>query len=71
MSARGTDFLETWIAGNVTEADKYGSHERAKELAQKCLAEAKAVGITVHDMELELSGLETTIHEKMHHGFDG
>ncbi len=71
MSARGTDFLETWMAGNVTEADKYGSHERARELAQKCLGDAKAARLTVHDMELELNGLETAIHEKMHHGFDG
>lgn len=71
MSAGGLDFLENWIEGNVTEADKYGSHERAKALAAKCMAEAKALGITAHDMQLEAGGLETIIYETMHHGFDG
>ena len=71
MSSRGVDFLETWIEGNVTESDKYGSHERAKALAAKCMAEAKALGITAHDMKLEAGGLESMIYETMHHGFDG
>jgi hypothetical protein len=71
MSARGIDFLENWIEGNVAEADKYGSHERAKALAAKCMAEAKALGITAHDMGLEAGDLDTTIYETMHHGFDG
>jgi hypothetical protein len=71
MSGRGVDFLENWIEGNVTEADKYGSHERAKALATKCMAEAKTLGITAHDMELEANSLETIIYETMHHGFDG
>jgi hypothetical protein len=71
MSARGVDFLENWIDGNVTEADKYGSHERAKVLAAKCLAEAKALGITSDNMELEPGSLEKMIYEAMHHGFDG
>jgi hypothetical protein len=71
MSGRGIDFLENWIDGNVTEADKYDSHERAKELTVKCVAEAKALGITIDDMELEQGSLETMIYETMHHGFDG
>jgi hypothetical protein len=71
MSARGIDFLETWLEGNVTEADKYGSYECAKALAAKCMVEAKALGITAHDMGLEAGDLETTIYETMHHGFDG
>ena len=44
MSARGVNFLENWIDGNVTEADKYGSHERAKVLAAQMEAEGKAQG---------------------------
>ena len=71
MSVRGKDFLENWVEGNVTEADKYGSRGRAKELAVKCMAAAKALGITTNDMELNPGSLETMIYEKMHHGFDG
>lgn len=71
MSAHGADFRENWIDGNVTETDKYGSHERAKALAAKCMAEAKALGITAHGMELEAGSLESIIYETMHHGFDG
>jgi D-tyrosyl-tRNA(Tyr) deacylase len=71
VNARGINFLENWIDGNVTEADKYGSHERAKELAVKCLAEAKAMGITTDNMGSEPDSLEKIIYEAMHHGFDG
>jgi hypothetical protein len=39
----GIDFLENWVQQNVTEADKKGSPERAKELADKCLAEPATV----------------------------
>jgi hypothetical protein len=71
MSRKGIDFLENWIDGNVTEADKYGSHERAKELAAQCEADAKAQGITLDDMEPEFGSLETIIYETIYHGFDG
>ena len=65
------DFLEMWIKGNVGEADKYGSHKRAKELAARCMSDAKAVGLTIADMELNVSSVESMIYEMMHHGFDG
>jgi D-tyrosyl-tRNA(Tyr) deacylase len=71
MSGRGVDFLKNWIAGNVTEVDKYASHDRAKDLVVKCVGEAKAAGLTLDDMELEPGDLETMIYEAMHHGFDG
>ena len=71
MSARGVNFLENWIDGNVTEADEYGSHERAKELAAQLEADGKAQGVTLDDMEPKFGSLETIIYEAMHHGFDG
>ena len=71
MSARDVNFLENWIDGNVTEADKYGSHERAKELADQLEADAKAEGIPLDDIESRFGSLETIIYEAMHHGFDG
>ena len=71
MSGRGSNFLETWIDGNVTEADKYGSHGRAKELVAQCVADAKAQGITLEDIAPAFGSLEAIIYETMHHGFDG
>jgi nucleotide-binding universal stress UspA family protein len=71
MTARGKNFLENWIDGNVTEADKYGSHERAKELAAQLEADAKAQGITLDDLEPVFGSLDSIIYEMMHHGFDG
>lgn len=40
MSGRGLDFLEEWINKNVADADRHGSRERARELAERCGAEA-------------------------------
>ena len=71
MTARGIDFLENWIEGNVGEADKYGSHGRARKLAAKCAAEANALGVSIDAMEHDQGSLEKMIYEVMHHGFDG
>ena len=71
MSARGVNFLENWIDGNVTEADKYGSHERAKELAAQMKADAKSQDLTLKDMEAKFGSLEAIIYEAMHYHFDG
>jgi hypothetical protein len=71
MSARGVNFLENWIDANVTEADKDGSHERSKELAAQCEADAKAQGIMLDDIGPKFGRLEAKIYETMHHGFDG
>lgn len=70
MSGRGIDFLENWVQQNVTEADKKGSRERAKELAEKCIAEAAAIGITIDDMEPEWGSVETIIYETMQNDMD-
>jgi cytosine/adenosine deaminase-related metal-dependent hydrolase len=65
MSGRGIDFLENWIQQNVTETDKKGSRERAKELAEKCIIEAAANGITIDDMEPEWGSVKSIIYEAM------
>jgi hypothetical protein len=70
MSGRGIDFLENWLQRNVTEADKKGSRDRAKELADKCIAEAAAPGITIDDMEPEWGSVETIIYEAMQNGIN-
>jgi hypothetical protein len=60
MTARGVKFLENWIDGNVTEADKYGSHERAKELAAQLEADAKAQGVALDNIEPKFCSPRTT-----------
>ena len=42
MTGRGIDFLEDWIAKNVTAAEFQGTPQRAVELADRCIAEAAA-----------------------------
>ena len=75
MNARRMDFLrinflEEWLVENVTEAENYGSHERAKELAANLRADAKAQGVTLDDMEADSGSLEAIIYKTMHHGYD-
>ncbi len=65
MSGRGIDFLENWIQQRVTEADRKGSKERAKELADKCITEAAALGITMDDLEPEWGSVEEIIFDAM------
>ena len=45
MSGRGIDFLEHRLHKNVTDADRHGGRERAKEQVNECAAEAEALGI--------------------------
>ena len=71
MSGRGIDFLENWVGQNVGDADRHGSHERAKELAARCIEEAKVFGVTLDAMGPEWGSVETIIYEAMQLGFDG
>jgi hypothetical protein len=51
MTARGVDFLDGWIATNVTSV--HHDSANAGVLAAKLLAEAAVAGITLADMELD------------------
>ena len=70
MSFRCKNFLEDWLAINVKEADNYGSHERAKELATQLRSDAKSQGVALDDMEADSGSLEAIIYKTMHHAFD-
>ncbi len=70
MSARRVNFLEDWLISNVTKADNYGSHERAKELATQLRNDAKTQGVTLDHMEPETGNLKAIIYKTMHHAFD-
>jgi hypothetical protein len=67
MTARGVEFLENWIQQNITDADKHGTRERAKALAERCIAEAAVFEISLDDLEPELGSVETIIYEAMVH----
>ena len=49
MTARGVEFLNNWIAKNVTPADQ--GETRASILATQCIIEAASQGIVVAHME--------------------
>ncbi len=65
MSGRGINFLENWVNKNITDSDRKGTHERAKELAALCVADAADLGIGIDDMEAEWSSVEEIIYDAM------
>ncbi len=69
MGFRYINFVENWLARNVTEADDYGGPERAMELAAQLRADAIEQGVTPDDMAADPDGLEAIIYQTMHHGF--
>lgn len=65
MSERGIDFLKTWIVRNVTDADRNGPQNRAMALADHCIADAAALGISENDLEQAWGSVESIIYEAM------
>jgi hypothetical protein len=59
MRARGVDFLDGWIAGNVTS--KSNDSAIAGVLAAKLLTEAAVAGFTLADMDLDEETVEDYI----------
>ena len=59
MAARGVDFLENWIAKNVSASDHAGGHQRAVVLANQCAQEAAAQNIPREELESN-GGLSVT-----------
>ena len=49
----------------MTDADQHGSRERATELAERCVAEAAVLEISMDDMEPEWGPLEHVIYQAM------
>ena len=65
MSERGIDFLKSRIEKNVTDADRSGSQIRAMALADHCIADAAALGISENDLEQTWGSVESIIYEAM------
>ena len=67
MSGRGVDFLENWIAKNVTALNCSDDPLRASNLAARCIAEAAAEGITIEEIKPDTGSLESYIFDAMVH----
>lgn len=49
----------------MAEGDRKGSRERAAELADRCVADAAANGVTIDDMEPEWGSVKSIIYDAM------
>jgi hypothetical protein len=67
MSARGVDFLENWIAKNVTAGAPPDDPLSASVLAMRCIAEAAAEGLTLEEIKPDSGSVESHIAEAMVH----
>ena len=65
MTARGVDFLQDWIAINITDTDRPGSRELATIFAARCRVEAASKGIGPAELEPEFVTVEMAIYEAM------
>jgi hypothetical protein len=65
MTARGVDFLEGWIASNVTSESKIEGD--AGLLAAKLVAEAAVAGFTLADMDLDEETVEDYVRNIIVH----
>lgn len=67
MTARGVDFLETWIQKNVTSGVISDDPLHASDLAMRCIAEAAAEGLTLEEIKPDTGSVESHIAEAMVH----
>jgi hypothetical protein len=65
MTARGVDFLDGWIASNVTSHSN--DPAEAGVLAAKLLTEATVAGFTLADMDLDEETVEDYIRDIIVH----
>jgi hypothetical protein len=67
MSARGVDFLELWIQKNVAALDPSDDPLHASALANRCIADAAAEGLTLEEIKPDTGTVESHISEAMVH----
>jgi hypothetical protein len=63
MTARGVEFLKSWIARNITATDQPGSRELATILAARCRSEAASLGISQVELEPAFVTVEMAVYE--------
>ncbi|HUQ36659.1 MAG TPA: hypothetical protein VM144_09825 [Aestuariivirga sp.] len=66
MTARGRDFLNEWVVGNVPHVPVTGDAP-IRALAQKLRDDASAAGYTIADLEIEGAQVEQFIRETIAH----
>ena len=72
MSNRGIEFVEGWISENV-DPEAYaakGDHSRARALAEQCLADAEAQGISKKVIEDSVGDLTDRMARAMEQSTD-
>ncbi|HEX7109558.1 MAG TPA: hypothetical protein VF224_10000 [Aestuariivirga sp.] len=67
MSVKGVDFLQNWIAKNVTAGAPPDDPLSASVLAMRCIAEAAAEGLTLEEIKPDSGSVESHISEAMVH----
>ena len=67
MSVKGVDFLQNWIAKNVTAGAPPDDPLSASVLAMRCIAEAAAEGLTLEEIKPNSGSVESHISEAMVH----
>jgi hypothetical protein len=69
MTARGVEFLQKWIANNVTDTMKQSVDGDAAslsiELAEQAIVDAGKAGFSLEDLEPELGAPEVLIREAL------
>ena len=65
MGIGGVNFFENWIDENIREPGQSGDWAKARELAQKLIADAATAGLTLADLGHDESSVETNIHDHM------
>lgn len=71
ISARGVDFLGNWIAKNVTAGAPPDDPLHASALANRCIADATAEGLTLEEIQPDSGSLESNIFDAMVHLNEG
>jgi hypothetical protein len=69
MTARGVEFMDKWLAENITPVVKLGIHGDAASmsvgLAERLIADAAKAGIPLDDLEPEFGQPEVLIREAL------
>jgi hypothetical protein len=67
MTARGLEFLENWIQKNVTSGEIPDDPLHASALANRCIADAAAEGLTLEEIKPDSGSVESHIFDAIVH----
>jgi hypothetical protein len=70
MSRCGVDFMDEWLRDNIDADAPEPNDERVKSLAEQCLADASAEGISKQEIEEDMGSIEACIEGVMQRAAD-